>query len=268
FRDRDTVTGGKLHLFLSSTVIGRKSKRNSEKTVGGSTVCGYVNALVDLYNQQVTLRTNSNAHPRTTAVKQLIKNVQAQNTETKKKNYEDRGIGSLLDGYSSAEQFQQICDAFFTLDDLRGRAAFLLSHFGLLRGENIRDLEFADMFSQVLDGEGFQTCTALVILIQHGKTNTFGKLQHVGYMRNKNVHVCPVGAAAFYFFQLFHVDREPFPSFKKAKDWYDIKLLRGRHRTKSITYDTHKKSYEGVFKHLGFSFNKKHILTDSKVLGN
>ncbi|KUF85863.1 26S proteasome non-ATPase regulatory subunit 12 [Phytophthora nicotianae] len=100
------------------------------------------------------------------------------------------------------------------------------------------------MFSQKLDGEGYQTCTALVLLIQHGKTNTFGKMQHVGYMRNKDVRICPVGAAAFYFFHLFHVDREPFPSFAKSQDWYDLKFLRGRQRTKAITYDTHKKSYE------------------------
>ncbi|KAG3201352.1 hypothetical protein PC128_g3970 [Phytophthora cactorum] len=50
FRDHDTVSGGKLHLFLSSTVIGRKSKKNKDKTMGGSTVCGNVNAIVNLYN--------------------------------------------------------------------------------------------------------------------------------------------------------------------------------------------------------------------------
>ncbi|OWZ20501.1 hypothetical protein PHMEG_0005058 [Phytophthora megakarya] len=125
FRDRDTVTGGKLHLFLSTTIIGRKSKKNSSKMVGSSTVCGYANVIVDLYNVHVTLRTNSNPHPRTASVKQLIKNVQAQSTATR--------------------------------------------------------------------------CTALVLLIQHGKPNTFGKLQHVGYMRNRDVHVCPVGAVTLYY---------------------------------------------------------------------
>lgn len=45
---------------------------------------------------------------------------------------------------------------FFQLDDLRGRAAFSLSHYGLLRGENVRDLELADVFLQPLNGEGFQ----------------------------------------------------------------------------------------------------------------
>lgn len=235
FCDGSTVTKGKLHLFLSEQVVGRESKKTKGKIVGSSTVCGYVNAIVDLYNQQVGLRTNSNEHPRSAQVKQLIKNVQAAATETRKKNYQDRGIGSLLDGYHSAGQFREICDAFLTLDDLRGRAAFLVSHYGLLRGENVRDLELADMFSQLLDNEGFQQCTALVLLIQHGKTNTYGKLQHVGFMRNKDVHVCPVGAVALYFFERFHVDLEPLPSFRQAQDWYDVKFLRGRDRNKSIS---------------------------------
>ncbi|EGZ05285.1 hypothetical protein PHYSODRAFT_348623 [Phytophthora sojae] len=172
FCDGATATKGKLHLFLTEQVVGRESKKKKGTFVGGSTVCGYVNAIVDLDNQQVALKINSNAHPRSAQVKQLIKNVQAQTTETRNKNYQDRGVGSLLDGYHSEEQFRQICDTFFLLGDLRGRAAFLVSHFGSLRGENARNLELADMFSQVLDGEGFQTCIALVILIQHGKTNT------------------------------------------------------------------------------------------------
>lgn len=76
-------------------------------------------------------------------------------------------------------------------------------------------------------------------------------------MRNKNVHLCPVGSVAFYFFERFHVDLEPLPSFQQSRDWYDIKFLCGKTRTRSISYETHKKSYEAVFKHLGLTFNKK-----------
>lgn len=257
YRDGSTVTKGKLHLFLTEQVVGRESKKKKGKIVGGSTVCGYVNAVVDLYNQQVALHINANEHPRSAHVKQLIKNVQAQATETKKKNYQDHGVGSLLDGYYSEAQFRQICDSFFDVNDIRGRASFLISHFGLLRGENARDLELADMFSQRLDNEGFQPCTALVLLIQHGKTNTFGKMQHVGYMRNKDVHLCPVGAVALYLFERFHIALEPFPVFSKSEDWYDIKFLRGQQNTKSISYDTHKASYVKVFDKLGLTFDKK-----------
>jgi len=257
FSDGGTVTKSKLHLFLSEQVVGRESKKKKGTVVGGSTVCGYTNAVVDLYNQQVALRINSNGHPRSPQVRQLLRNVKAQTAQTKKKNYQDRGIGSLLDSYHSEKQFEQICDSFCVRGDLRGRAAFLVSHFGLLRGENVRDLELADMFSQPLDKEGFQPCTAMVLLIQHGKTNTYGKLQHCGFMRNKNVHLCPIGAVAFYLFERFHVTLEPFPSFRSSRDWYDVKFLCGKNRTKSISYETHKSCYEAVFAHLGLTFNKK-----------
>ncbi|POM65799.1 LOW QUALITY PROTEIN: Hypothetical protein PHPALM_18431 [Phytophthora palmivora] len=83
FCDGSTVTKGKLHLFLSEEVVGIEKKGN---IVGGSTVCGYVNAIVDLYNQQVAIHINSNKHPRPPQVKQLIKNVQTQTTATPKKS--------------------------------------------------------------------------------------------------------------------------------------------------------------------------------------
>ncbi|EGZ10648.1 hypothetical protein PHYSODRAFT_337428 [Phytophthora sojae] len=155
FSDGVTVTGNKLHLFLDTQVVGRESKKKKGKVIGASTVYGYVNAIVDLYNQQVANKMNTNDHPRMYKVKQLLSTVQAETTSTRKKNYTDRGVGSLLDGYQSEAQFTQICDTFFVLDDLMGRAAYLVSHFVLLRGENIRDLELADMFSQELDKEGF-----------------------------------------------------------------------------------------------------------------
>jgi len=257
FSDQGTVTSGKLHLFLSDKVVGRASKKNAKHVIGYSTVCGYANAIVDLYNQQSNLRMNSHPHPRDASVKQLMRNVQKDTTDTRRKNYVDRGIGSLLDGYQSTEQFTAISMQFMTLNDTRGRACFLLSHYGLLRGENIRDLELADMLSQVLDGEGFSESIALVLLIQHGKTNQFGKLQHVGYMRNKEVKTCPIGATALYLFERFHVDNEIFPDMRASEHWYDIKFLRGRNKLKSMSYEVHKKSFETVFQTLGLCFNKK-----------
>ncbi|GMF64839.1 unnamed protein product [Phytophthora lilii] len=58
-----TVTKGKLHLFLTEQAVGRESKKQKIVIVGGSTVCGYVNAVVDMCNQQVALRDNSNEQP-------------------------------------------------------------------------------------------------------------------------------------------------------------------------------------------------------------
>ncbi|KUF78719.1 Acyl-CoA synthetase family member 2 [Phytophthora nicotianae] len=64
------------------------------------------------------------------------------------------------------------------------------------------------MFSQKLDGEGYQTCTALVLLIQHGKTNTFGKMQHVGYMRNKDSYEAVFKHLGLSFNKKTHINRQ------------------------------------------------------------
>lgn len=133
----------------------------------------------------------------------------------------------------------------FGSNNLRGRACFLLSHYGLMRGKNIRGLELVDMFSQLLDGEGFSESVVLVRLIQHDKTHQYEKLQHVGYMRNRDMKVCLVGAAAKYPFDLFHTDKECFPDFRCAETWYNLKFLWGRDK-KPISYQVHKKSFETV----------------------
>ncbi|OWZ15817.1 Transposable element [Phytophthora megakarya] len=73
------------------------------------------------------------------------------------------------------------------------------------------------MISQELDREEYQACIAIVLLIQHVKTNTFGKMQHVGFFRNKDVHLCPVEAVALCLFERFHVEMEPPPSFESSK---------------------------------------------------
>jgi hypothetical protein len=69
YPDKTIVTSGKLHLFLSDRVIGRPSKNNAKHTIGYSTVCGYANAIVDLYSQQSNMRMNSHPHPRDAIVR-------------------------------------------------------------------------------------------------------------------------------------------------------------------------------------------------------
>ncbi|OWY94257.1 hypothetical protein PHMEG_00036064 [Phytophthora megakarya] len=42
----------------------------------------------------------------------------------------------------------------------------------------------------------------------------------------------------------FHIDLDHF--LKSSREWYDIKFLRGKNRTKSISYEAHKTAYEAV----------------------
>jgi len=105
---RTTVTGPKLHLFLEERVLNqpwKKQKAGAEQRhVGIATLGAYIAAITDLYQKQVALKVNSNGHPRTDAIKELLRNAHYDEGQKKRKEYVDRGIGTHLDGYSSVEQ--------------------------------------------------------------------------------------------------------------------------------------------------------------------
>lgn len=106
---RYTVTAGKLLVFLQEEVINRpkRKKRKGESNtaiIGSSMVDGYVAAITDLWSQQANQKINSNPHPRNQHVKDLLRIVQRDTHSRRKANYEDRGVGSLIDGYTE-EQF-------------------------------------------------------------------------------------------------------------------------------------------------------------------
>jgi hypothetical protein len=101
----------------------------------------------------------------------------------------------------------------------------LLSEQGLVRGENIRDLELPDFFSVEYDDEGPSICTAMVIRKGHGKTNKFGKPLFSGYYHHTNVRLCAVSTTPFFLFYQYHVMNEPFPDFSIPQRWYDIVMF-------------------------------------------
>jgi hypothetical protein len=180
FIDGITVTGDKLHLFLHEQVIGRsrkKRKGNGDQVlqnVGKSTVLGYTSAIVDLWRQQASMRMNSHPNPRDANVKLLLKNTEYDTQQLRKANFVDRGIGTLLDGYTTTEQMAKLADVFWTRtrdfgQNLRNLCAFLVSHYALLRGETVRNLDLADMHSVLLENEGFSVCNALVFVVRQGK---------------------------------------------------------------------------------------------------
>jgi hypothetical protein len=62
-----TQTADKINHFLREKVIGRKKRKKggnvTDQTVGVATVKAYLAGVMDLYKQQVILRTNSNPNP-------------------------------------------------------------------------------------------------------------------------------------------------------------------------------------------------------------
>jgi hypothetical protein len=100
-----------------------------------------------------------------------------------------------------------------------------LSEQGLIRGENVRDLELPDFFLIEYDDEGPMPCHAMVILKGRGKTNQHGKPLFSGYFRHTDVKLCAVSAAAFFLFHRWHIVDEPLPDFSSSESWYDIAMF-------------------------------------------
>ena len=149
-------------------------------------------------------------------------------------DYTDRGIGTLLDGYSR-DEFRRIVDAFWTNQlsprpfiNLRALADFLIRHYTLLRGDNTRIMDLPDLITIELQKEGPTPCHLLVLTCSKSKTNQFGKVEYAAAMRNKDVYMCPLSGLAFYLFYRWHLTGESFPSFTTRSSWYDIKAFPGK----------------------------------------
>ena len=147
---------------------------------------------------------------------------------TKKANFEDRGVGTIMDGYTTTDKIADIIKFYLgenSLRDLRDGLAFWLSHFCLLRGEAARRAEFPDLQLIQLEGEGADKCPALVMVMRQGKTNKYGKLEGA-CLRNKRVEICPFIILGMCFFARFHVESEPFPDFTISENRFLTKVLK------------------------------------------
>ena len=133
FADNITVTGEKIHSFLRGEVCGRKRKNDGRKVIGYATVRQYGTACIDLYEQQKSLNMNSNLHPQDcSALNVLFNSVKSDKNSKRWENFEDRGIGTIQDGYSSVEELSRI-DNYFLCGNYSSsshfQAMFLLTHF-------------------------------------------------------------------------------------------------------------------------------------------
>lgn len=227
-----------------------KSKSSSPpKKVKVSTLEQYIAAITDLYKMQVQKKINCNEHPRATVVS-LIKNAKQQEFQVRRQNCEDRGEGTLADGYTSLDQVAKVVQFYLNNsrnhgENLRDSLAFLFSHYFLLRGESIRNAELTNFQTFNLDNESARpdiACPALVMVLKQGKTNKNNRLELTGCIRSTRVEICPIMSLGLYLFWRFHVQNEPFPDFTHSTNWYLIKLFKSDNSdvTKSWSYTSHR----------------------------
>lgn len=252
--------------FPSSFRTPSRRPPDAKKIIKFSTVKKYAQAIVDLWQQQGAHGTS----PRGYRVKKLLEWVQKEENRISKENYDDRGGYTAADGYSSEVEIKALMDYFWSNDDqlgLRDGLMILLQHFGLLRGESVRMLEFPDLQSMTLDNEGITPCHTLVMILKQGKTNQHGRVEAAGCFRHKEVKMCAHMMLACYFFSRYHVHNEEFPGVNLNSDWFDYKVIKNENDKtgkKELGYHAHRETVIKAFESIGlYSKAKTHAMRGS-----
>ena len=191
----------------------------------------------------------------------MLQRVKREDEITKKANFEDRGVGTIMNGYTTTDEIADVNKFFLDENspkDLRNGLAFLLSHFCLLRGESAHKAEFPDLQLIQLEGEGADKCPALVMVMRQGKTNKFGKLEVGACIRNKRVEICPFMRIGMSLFARFHVEGEPFPDFTISENWFQIKVLKHLQDPRELfPYQSHLSAITKAFEACNITSSKK-----------
>lgn len=260
FDDGETVTEGKVLLFLEEEVIGRqvrstrKRKRNDnshgndapeeqQRTIGLASLEAYAAAMVDLWHQQSTRGANLHPTPRTKALGSLLNSVRRSEAQRRRTEFVDRAANTVVDGYNQAA-FLQICRKVWTLAAtegtreehwLRTLADLLLGHHFLARGENRRYAELPDLqYLPLAEGPSTGRCDALLLIMNQGKVNQHGRTEYAGALRNREVVACVLSALAVYLFTRWD-GQEPFPDFSANARWYPVRVVKGTTPTSELS---------------------------------
>ncbi|TVY62593.1 High-osmolarity-induced transcription protein 1 [Fusarium oxysporum f. sp. cubense] len=226
------------------------------------TIDAYIAAVIELWRLQVAHGNANTENPRGAAVRGFLEQRGRQRGKHDRVSFKDRGTDGIQAGYSPDEwlrvQDLLLSGATYMPQNLRTRVDLLFGHYYLLRGENRRKMELADL--SLLDypsSEGPTPCGCLVTLLRDGKLNKTAKKEFMGALRHKDPLFCTQGALAQLFFWRWHVAGEPSPSFRRRQDWYRIKVLVGRDREQELSYPTQLQETWRIFGAAGLMASKK-----------
>ncbi|CAN0134337.1 unnamed protein product, partial [Heterosigma akashiwo] len=180
-----------------------------------------VSAIVDLWRSQLD---NEAEHPRKTAeINQAIKTFMERNCKIREKNYEDPGVGSLLDGYTTTEEMKRIseCYLYNGKTGIRDRSGWLFMHQTLERSDGARRMNKSNIFAVELELEVSMKwmINCFIFASRGGKPNKFGHMMYSGMLRHRNPELCGWGGFALHEFEKYHILGEPFPLMDKKQGW-------------------------------------------------
>lgn len=256
---------------MHEEVVNRKAKRGKDKTVGVQTIRQYISAIKDLYTRQRAAGMNNHPDPRGAVVKSVIKTAMHSEHHRQRKNMEDPGKGTMLDGYTTVSELAELASYFFNQNSPvghRDRLNLMLCHAGMLRSDEARNIEYSHIQCHEMQSllEGETKCLAYQIVLRQGKSNQINNVQYASFLRAKNVEACPVSALGFYMFERFMTGRDVyppsntrFPDLSAGEHWYQIKLLKGSSidLQKTMDYTIHRAACEAAYAACGWHFDKK-----------
>ncbi|GEQ72388.1 hypothetical protein JCM33374_g6075 [Metschnikowia sp. JCM 33374] len=117
-------------------------------------------------------------------------------------------------------------------DHVNSRTEMNLGHASLIRGDNKRKLEWADMM-YVDEESGRGTLPVLLLRLTQGKTQAVGsRPTYAGVIRHKHPESCSVNTLSFslwyrFDFNFLHAPNcgDKFPNFLDKSNWYNLKAL-------------------------------------------
>jgi hypothetical protein len=152
------------------------------------TIDAYIAAVIELWRLQVAHGNANTENPRGAAVRGFLEQRGRQRGKHDRASFKDRGTDGIQAGYSPDEwlrvQDLLLSGAAYMPQNLRTRVDLLFGHYYLLRGENRRKMELADL--SLLDypsSEGPTPCGCLVTLLRDGKLNKTAKKEFMGALR-------------------------------------------------------------------------------------
>ncbi|KAL2277619.1 hypothetical protein FJTKL_15299 [Diaporthe vaccinii] len=200
---------------------------------------------------------NPAQHPRGAAVKALINTLSLDTAPNKRGSWTDRLANSIKDVYTAdkvsaftrlvwrTESLHEIGIAFRTGVD------FLFADSMLLRWSNRNRIKLADTFCLPLKAENTK---ALVVLMDHSKTNKNGQARYTTCLKNRDPFAYPIGQLAFSLFFRWQVEDggpDLFPDLRAPEKWYKTKLFIRRspkEPEQSLAYQTHMKHLKEFYK--------------------
>ncbi|KAG2219717.1 hypothetical protein INT45_006049 [Circinella minor] len=197
---RFQATGDKLVTFLYKKVINRQIRIPGKQHIDDPEITNEEMLNPDTItaikkNYPTVPAINSNPTPRTKVISLPLALVRKREANNDRENNVDRATSYIVNGYSTNKEVAAIAKSLYNSPaqqykhSFRNSISFLMVHFLLLRGDNVRKLEFADLQFPELPKVGAVdgTYPAMLFLFTSTKTNKTNKKETLACIRNKMV---------------------------------------------------------------------------------